>query len=86
METFHAAINTVFSVGADPALQQQATQWLNAFAATPEAWEAALLVLNDASAPGNVSFFAANTLLNKSRTEWGKVPQDKRGTLQHAVR
>lgn len=83
---FQQAINAVFDPGADPAVQQQANIWLNTFTAAPEAWDTCLAILQPAVTAPNVLFFAANMLLSKTRSEWGKLPEERRSQLAASVR
>ncbi len=74
-EHFQAAVRALLATG-DPA----ANHWLNEFSSTPAAWEAALAVL-EPGLPTEVQFFAANLLLTKTKSDWGKLSQDQRNTL-----
>ncbi len=85
METFLQAVQAIFNPVSDPATQQQANAWLNNFAGTAEAWDVSLAAL-DAQLPGNVLFFSANVLVNKAKTDWGRLPQERRAQYQAAVR
>lgn len=82
LEQFRAAVSALF--GADPQAQQEANVWLQSFAATPAAWDAGLAML-EPGLPSNLLFFAANLLLNKTRTDWAKLPQEHRVQLTTAV-
>ncbi|KAJ9510244.1 hypothetical protein QJQ45_015725 [Haematococcus lacustris] len=72
--------------GANSAIpdQQRANQWLTAFCATPEAWEACIGLLNN-SMPVTVLFFAANALLVKSRGDWSKLDSNQRAQLSATI-
>ncbi len=85
LATFQQAIHAVFDHAGSPAVQQQATLWLNSFAVASEAWDACLAIIQPASAP-DVQFFAANMLLSKARNEWGKLQEPRRSQLVAAVR
>ena len=82
MEQFRAAVQALF--GQDPAGQQEANVWLQGFASSPAAWEAGLGML-EPGLPSNLLFFAANLLLNKSRTDWAKLPAEHKAQLTSAV-
>lgn len=75
-----AAISALY--GPDPTQQQAANTWLNTFSKTPEAWAAALAVLDPANgAPTEAAFFCANLLLSKTRDEWGRLSPEHRVEL-----
>ncbi|KAL6746654.1 hypothetical protein V8C86DRAFT_2935891, partial [Haematococcus lacustris] len=82
-EEFRAAIQALFG-STNMADQQRANQWLTAFCATPEAWEACIGLLNN-SMPVTVLFFAANALLVKSRGDWSKLDSNQRAQLSATI-
>lgn len=65
--------------------QQQANQWLNAFTAQPQAWDACLELLDPAQS-AEVVFFCANMLLTKVRKEWHKLPNDQQARMAAIMR
>lgn len=81
--SLRAAIQALY--GAAGADQAQANAWLNAFSATPAAWEACLQLLDPAERP-EVCFFCANLLLTKVRTEWHKLSPDQASTMSIVIR
>ena len=90
LDTFRAAVAALY--GPDLAARQQANLWLNSFAGTAPAWEAALSLLQPAAGGGSsggssleVLFFAANLLLTKIRNDWGKLNQEQREHITLAV-
>jgi hypothetical protein len=69
----------------DPGQIRQASQWLNTFSESSNAWEVSLGLL----VPGrsfNVQFFVANLLLTKVRREWGVLPAQNRSAVSTALR
>jgi hypothetical protein len=77
------ALSALFSL--DSEAQQQANSWIQTFAAKPEAWNAALTLIDSHQAP-EVSFFCANLLLSKTRSEWLQLQHAERHQLQEAFR
>ena len=84
-----AVIAALYSQGADPLQQREANAWLSALAASPSAWEQglAILALPPPEASGGAAaaassdaarYFAANMLLSKVRSDWGKLPEEGR--------
>ena len=71
--------------GHDVVTQQQANQWLHQFASTPEAWAAALALVEPGTPPEH-AFFAANMLLSKTRSEWGKLQPHQQQELAATYR
>lgn len=76
-----AAINALYS-NQDLA---QANAWLNAFSQTPAAWEACLQLLDPAERP-EVTFFCANLLLSKVRSEWHKLSPEQASSMGSVIR
>ncbi|GFR45790.1 hypothetical protein Agub_g7244, partial [Astrephomene gubernaculifera] len=71
--------------GTEPTRQSAANLWLNDFQHTPEAWGAALALLDPASgASADEAFFAANLLTSKTRREWGRLNAQQRSELAEA--
>lgn len=63
----------------------RANAWLNAFAQTPAAWEACLQLLDPSERP-EVTFFCANLLLSKVRSEWHKLSPEQAATMGSVIR
>ncbi|KAG2427058.1 hypothetical protein HXX76_012574 [Chlamydomonas incerta] len=83
VEQLKAALVAFF--GQDPAQQHVANLWLNNFSPTPEAWGAALALVEPGSgATLEQAFFAANMLATKTRNEWGRLSQQQRAELTEA--
>lgn len=79
-----SAVVALYSGGAGQP-QQQANQWLQSFTHQPEAWEACLQ-LTDPAENTEISFFCAQMLLSKVRSEWHKIPQDQQSHMATIVR
>jgi hypothetical protein len=62
-----------------------ANAWLNAFSQTPAAWEACLQLLDPAERP-EVTFFCANLLLSKVRSEWHKLSPEQASSMGAVIR
>ncbi len=78
-----AALTAFFSN--EQAQQHAANLWLNNFSPTPEAWGAALALIEPGSgATLEQAFFAANMLATKTRNEWGRLSQQQRVELTEA--
>ena len=82
-QALKAAIATLYG-GAGPQ-QQQANQWLNSFAQQPDAWNACLELLSPQQ-NAEVSFFCANMLLTKVRSEWHKLSPDQQTQISSVIR
>ena len=80
---FHSALHALF--GHDAAAQHEANAWLIAFSPRPEAWQAAVALLEPDS-PAQASFFCANMLLSKARLEWSTMPQEQRDHISQLAR
>lgn len=62
-----------------------ANAWLNTFSKTPEAWAACIELLTPSERP-EVTFFCANLLLSKVRSEWHKLSPDQASSMGTVIR
>ena len=84
MEDVARAIEALHNVH-NPDQLRDASQWLNAFSETNEAWEISITLLVP-ERPAPVQFFAANMLLAKVRRDWGRLSPDNRTAVSTAIR
>jgi hypothetical protein len=78
-----AAVYAVYGPPGDS--QARANAWLHAFLQTPAAWEACLQLLDPAERP-DVTFFCANLLLSKVRSEWHKLSPNQAASMGAVIR
>eukprot|EP00966_Prymnesium_polylepis_P322413 7378668-Prymnesium_polylepis.1 len=62
----------------------EANTWLMAFAATPDAWEAAHALLSEHEQ--DVQYFGANLLFMKVRSEWHGLGEEAKSSIYGGVR
>lgn len=81
--SLRAAVSALYG-GAGQQLSS-ANAWLNAFSKTPEAWGACIELLTPSERP-EVTFFCANLLLSKVRSEWHKLSADQATSMGTVIR
>ena len=78
------AIEALYAVGSSEQARNEANAWLMRFAASPNAWEAARLLLDDSVA--EVQYFGANLLFTKVRSEWHTLPDTMKASIYQGLR
>lgn len=83
-DTLKQAITALYDPVSTEQKRNEANQWLMAFAASPQAWEAARALLQEPAE--QVQYFGANLLFMKVRAEWHSLPDDAKASIYGVVR
>lgn len=83
MEQLLQALQALY--GTDSGQQAAANQWLQAYAASPAAWEGSAALLSQQAYPAELQFFGANMLLTKVRRDWGQLSEDQQSFVKAVV-
>ena len=83
-ETLKAAVFALYNGSSSEKERSEANSWLMTFAASPAAWEAAWKLLPEPDE--QMSYFGANLLFTKVRTEWHGLPEESKVQLYTGIK
>lgn len=88
MERVRQAFAVQANPGAMPAQIKEATQWLEKFQNTQEAWQVSDQLLAQPAQPGSVQpehIFAAQTMRTKIQYDWAELPAEAHASLRQSL-